>query len=174
MLRNPSQIGAVVPSGRALARAMTAGLNRHSHPVIEIGPGTGSITDEILARGVPRENLCLYELDPVFCTQLRGRFPGVAVHNKAAQTMDAETHKNVGTIVSSLPMLNIPLHAQHEILFNAFSVLRPKGTFVQFTYSNRPPLDIQLVETLKLTCRKRPKTWANLPPATVYVYSQSD
>jgi len=85
LLRNPRQISAIAPSSRALARAMTLGLGPRGGPVVEFGPGTGRFTEAILARGVPPERVTLFELDEEFVDYLRGRFPGVTVHNRPAQ-----------------------------------------------------------------------------------------
>jgi phosphatidylethanolamine/phosphatidyl-N-methylethanolamine N-methyltransferase len=65
-LRNPSRVGAIAPSGRALARLMTARITAADWPVIELGPGTGTFTRALLARGVPEHRLALVEADPAF------------------------------------------------------------------------------------------------------------
>ncbi len=85
LLKNPRQVSAIAPSSRTLARAMTLGLGPKSGRVVEFGPGTGRFTEAILARGVPPENLTLFELDEEFVAWLRQKFPGVTVHQLPAQ-----------------------------------------------------------------------------------------
>ncbi|MGH8513616.1 MAG: class I SAM-dependent methyltransferase, partial [Gammaproteobacteria bacterium] len=79
-LDNPAVAGAVSPSGRSLARMMARYVDPHKGgPVVELGPGTGAITEALLARGIAPGRLFLVEFDPGFCKLLRRRFPGVHV-----------------------------------------------------------------------------------------------
>jgi phosphatidylethanolamine/phosphatidyl-N-methylethanolamine N-methyltransferase len=172
-LRNPAGVGAVAPSSRALARCMAKGVNADGSHVIEIGSGTGRITRAILEAGVSPEHLSLFEMNPAFCQALRSRFPGVAVHNQMAQQMTALDLNDVSTVISGLPLLNMPLPVQDEIVSSVFNTLRKGGTLVQFTYGPRPPIIDTVREKLGLSHKIRGKIWANLPPATVYVFRQT-
>ena len=49
-------MGAVAPSGRALARLMATGVHRDA-TVLELGAGTGTLTEGLLANGVQPANL---------------------------------------------------------------------------------------------------------------------
>lgn len=60
-LRAPLLVGAVAPSGAALARAMTAGMSATDGPVIELGPGTGVFTQALLNRGIPAGQIAAIE-----------------------------------------------------------------------------------------------------------------
>src|SRR5688572_779200 len=76
----PLSIGAVTPSGKALARAMARYVDPDSDgPVIELGPGTGPVTEALLARGVAESRLVLVEFNPHFCRILRTRYPEATV-----------------------------------------------------------------------------------------------
>ena len=55
LLHNPSQIAAISPSSKFLARAMAAGLGPATGPIVEFGPGTGQLTKAILAEGLPQK-----------------------------------------------------------------------------------------------------------------------
>jgi phosphatidylethanolamine/phosphatidyl-N-methylethanolamine N-methyltransferase len=169
LLNNPSQVGAVAPSSRHLAKAMAEGLGASSGHVIEIGPGTGSITRGILETGVDPRNLHLFELNPAFCETLRQKFAGVAVYNQMAQEMTALGLNDVSCVISSLPMLNMPQAIQLEIVTSVFETLMPGGKLVQFTYRSRPPINQTICQQLELRWEKRRTVWANLPPAHVYV-----
>ena len=73
---NPAVTGAVSPSGRFLARAMAKFVDPDSHgPIVELGPGTGPVTQALLQRGVTPERLILVEYDTKFCRLLERRFP---------------------------------------------------------------------------------------------------
>lgn len=168
LLKNPRQVSAIAPSSRTLARAMTLGLGPRSGRVVEFGPGTGRFTEAILARGVPPENLTLFELDEEFVTYLRQRFPGVTVHQLPAQEAARLVPSDVGTVISGLPLLSMPEEVREGIVAAAFRILAPRGSYVQFTYGPRPPLPPEQIAALSLKVNKGFKVWANLPPATVY------
>jgi phosphatidylethanolamine/phosphatidyl-N-methylethanolamine N-methyltransferase len=173
LLRNPRQISAIAPSSRALARAMTLGLGPQSGKVVEFGPGTGRFTEAILARGVPPEDLTLFELDEEFVNFLREKYPGVTVHQRPAQEAARFVGGGVATVISGLPLLSMPSEVREGIVGAAFEILRPRGRYVQFTYGARPPLPAETVAALGLTVNKGHKVWANLPPATVYRFRRA-
>lgn len=174
LLENPGDVGAVVPSGRALARSITQGLGPDSGKVLELGPGTGAFTGAILEKGVAPEDLALFEMNTSFCDILRTDYPGVQVINQPAQLMLDHGFKNVGAVVSSLPLLNMPAEVQHNIVSAVFQTLRAGGVMVQFTYGSKPPITEPVRKALNLKWTRRPKVWANLPPARVYIFTQTD
>ena len=76
-------------------------------------------------------------------------------------------------VVSGLPLIAMPLAAQTRIVSGAFSVLAPRGVFVQFTYGPFAPLNPELARRLRLTGRRRSWIVRNLPPASVWVYRRA-
>jgi phosphatidylethanolamine/phosphatidyl-N-methylethanolamine N-methyltransferase len=168
LLKNPRQISAIAPSSKTLARAMTLGLGPKTGRVVEFGPGTGRFTAAMLDRGVPPENLTLFELDEEFVPYLRRRFPGVTVHQRPAQDAADLVGPGVATVISGLPLLSMPGPVRDAILTAAFALLVPRGRFVQFTYGPRPPVPDEAIARLGLRVNRGHKVWANLPPATVY------
>ncbi len=169
-IRSPGNIGAVAPSGRALGHSIAKGIGPHSGPVVEIGPGTGSLTRGLLAAGVPEENLILVEVNPDFCAHLAKKFPKARIINSGAQNMHAFGLKNISHIISGLPLLNFPQDLQASIARAAFHILAPKGRLVQFTYGPRPPIHPDILNDLGIRWTRRGKVWANLPPASVYEF----
>ena len=152
---------------------MTLGLGPNSGPVVEFGPGTGRFTEAILERGVPPENVTLFELDEEFVAYLRRKFPGVTVHQEPAQEAARLVGAGVATVISGLPLLSMPDEVRQGIISAAFAVLAPRGRYVQFTYGSRPPLPPETISALGLTVDKGHKVWANLPPATVYRFRRA-
>ncbi|WP_319824090.1 class I SAM-dependent methyltransferase [Thalassovita sp.] len=169
ILRRPMQIGAIAPSSSAVARHMTEGLEQVEGPIVEFGPGTGSFTRAILERGIAPERLTLMEMNPVFCENLRRKFPGVRVLNRPAQEISDIGEKNVGAVVSGIPILARP-QIQREMLGNALKVLAPNGYIIQFTYGFDTPIPRQLQDDLGVSVERRATVWANLPPARVFVF----
>lgn len=73
-LAKPSWVPSPVPSGRRLAEAIAARVDLGNHPILELGPGTGSVTEAIPARGVPPSQLVAVERQAAFARLLRVRF----------------------------------------------------------------------------------------------------
>src|ERR1700709_1449439 len=72
----PLHMGAVMPSGRVLARTMAQYVDIESKgPVIELGPGTGAITNALIAHGVDQKRLVLVESNATFCAVLGDQYP---------------------------------------------------------------------------------------------------
>lgn len=164
----PKQTSAILPSSQQLARAMAAGIGPNTGPVVEFGPGTGKITEAILERGTRPQDLTLFEMNADFAAALRCRFPGVAVHLAGAQEAASHLPATVGSVISGLPLLSMPHDLRLAIVKAGFDVLRPGGSFVQFTYGTRPPLSDATLATLGLHAEAGPRIWGNLPPAQVY------
>ena len=87
-LEKPLSTGAVTPSGQAagahhgaLCRSGTPG------PVIELGPGTGPVTEALVEQGVDPARLVLVEFNPTFCRLLRTRYPDATVVQGDAYTL---------------------------------------------------------------------------------------
>ncbi|MCC5971424.1 MAG: methyltransferase [Pararhodobacter sp.] len=171
-LADPLAIAAVAPSGRTLARMMTAGIGPETGPVIELGPGTGVFTRALLSRRVAPDNLLLIERSPAFTLLLRERFPDLDIVCDFAQRLDDHARARLpdapGAIVSGLPLLAMSRSDQREILNAAFSAMRSGGSFIQFTYGHVPPVDKGVARGLGLRFDCLGRTLRNLPPASVY------
>ena len=80
LVEKPLTVGAVAPSGKALARVMASYVNPAAPgPIVELGPGTGPVTEALVERGIDPARLTLVEFDPEFCQLLRQRFPAANV-----------------------------------------------------------------------------------------------
>ena len=79
-IEKPLSTGAVMPSSKALARTMARYVDpASSGPVIELGPGTGPVTEALVAQGIDPARLVLVEFNPDFCRLLRTRYPAATV-----------------------------------------------------------------------------------------------
>jgi len=77
-IERPLSIGAVTPSGKILARVMAGYVDPNSTgPVVELGPGTGPVTEALVEAGVDPARLVLVEFNPAFCRILQKRYPDV-------------------------------------------------------------------------------------------------
>lgn len=176
---NPGVTGAVSPSGRFLARAMARYVDSAvAGPVIELGPGTGPVTQALLQRGLPPERLILVEYDPAFCKLLERRFPGARVVQGDAYDLGATLAGVLDApacaVVSSLPLLNRPEPDRLALLCDAFGLLDPAGAFVQFTYGMVSPIPRRPLPGFgRFSAEASQPVWLNLPPARVWCYRQN-
>lgn len=170
-VKKPRQTASVVPSSRYLARLMVAHIDPADGRVLELGGGTGVFTRAILDTGLPPEHLEVVEINPAFARGLRRHFPHVSVLETPAQIVSAAASGEAGeyqTVISGLPLLAMDRHMHADILSESFRMLRPGGSFIQFTYSMRPPVNRDILHALDLDVVRAGQTVRNFPPATVF------
>ncbi len=171
-IEKPLHMGAVMPSGRLLARTMAQYVDIDSAgAVVELGPGTGAITSALIDRGVDQKRLVLVEYNPGFCALLRDRYPYARVVQADAYTLrDSLRHvlsAPASAVVSGLPLVTKPMQTRLRLIRDAFVALAPGAPFVQFTYSVVPPIPKSLPG---VSTEASERIWMNLPPARVWVY----
>ena len=171
-IEKPLHMGAVMPSGKLLARTMAQYVDVESKgPVIELGPGTGAITNALIEHGVDQKRLVLVEYNPGFCALLRDRYPqakvvqgdAYALRDSLGEVLDARA----SAVVSGLPLVTKPMLTRLKLMRDAFLALAPGAPFVQFTYSVAPPIPKSLPG---VSTEASERIWMNLPPARVWVY----
>ncbi len=175
-IERPLTIGAVTPSGKILARAMARYVDPASEgPVVELGPGTGPVTEALVQAGVAPSRLVLVEFNSTFCRILHARFPEATLVQGDAyglrRLLASLLLQPAAAVVSGLPLVTKPIRQRLRLIRDAFDLMLPGAPFVQFTYSMAAPLPKQLggfsVEASK-------RIWMNLPPARVWVYRRSE
>ncbi len=179
-VENPRLIGAVSPSGKALARAMASFVDlTRDGPIVELGPGTGPVTAALLARGVAPGRLMLVEYEQRFCHLLAERYPGVKIVQGDAyglkKTLDGKVDGQVATVVSSLPLLVRPEPDRTALLHQAFELMGDDGLFIQFTYGltkSPMPLHAHGVSGFYVGKGSAP-ILLNVPPARVWRYRKA-
>jgi phosphatidylethanolamine/phosphatidyl-N-methylethanolamine N-methyltransferase len=171
-IEKPLHMGAVMPSGKVLARTMAQYVDLNSSgPVVELGPGTGAITSALIERGVDQKRLVLVEYNPGFCALLRDRYPHAKVVQGDAYAL-RDSLWNVlsapaSAVVSGLPLVTKPMLTRLKLIREAFLAMAPGAPFVQFTYSVAPPIPKSLPG---VSTEASERIWMNLPPARVWVY----
>lgn len=168
---DPLRVGAIVPSGEALAEVITRGIGVDCGPVVELGPGTGVFTRALLGRGVRERDLTLIECDFDFVRLLKERFPEARVLGMDAARMDSlEFPESAGAaaVISGLPLLAMSPRKVFAILAAAFGCLRSGGALYQFTYGLNCPVRRPFLDRLGLKATRVGRALLNVPPATVY------
>src|SRR5256714_7344692 len=145
LIASPRGVGAIAPSSPALARAVAAQVDpERAGPILELGPGTGAITKELLGRGIAPERLTLIEYDPDFVKLLAERFAGVRVLKgdgfEFERSIGNHAAEDLAAIVSGMPLLNFPHPKRRALIETALRRLKRGAPFVQFSYGLRTPL----------------------------------
>jgi phosphatidylethanolamine/phosphatidyl-N-methylethanolamine N-methyltransferase len=171
-IEKPLSTGAVMPSSRGLARAMARYVDPKSvGPVIELGPGTGPVTEALVKHGVDPARLVLVEFNPDFCRLLRARYPSATVVQGDAyrlkRLLEIYVREPAAAVVSGLPLVTKPLRTRLRLISDAMSLLAEGAPFVQFTYAMLPPIPKELSG---VRAEASELIWMNLPPARVWVY----
>lgn len=168
-IRNPLAMGALAPSSKSLAKLMARDIAAGSR-VLELGAGTGTVTEALLATGVAPEDLYLVERERQFVKILQRRFP--RCHVVAADALELDlpsgTEGGFDFIVSGLPLLCFSPDKRYRILQGALRLLKPRGHFHQFTYAGRCPIDKDLRALLRIDSTLLGIAPLNLPPGFVY------
>jgi phosphatidylethanolamine/phosphatidyl-N-methylethanolamine N-methyltransferase len=171
----PLATGAVMPSGRVLARTMARYVDpKVEGPVVELGPGTGPVTEALVTRGIDPARLVLVEFNPDFSRLLRQRYPSATVVQGDAygvrRLLEGLLKQPAAAIVSGLPLVTKPMRMRVRLLHEALGIMRPGAPFIQFTYSTMPPIPRTLA---RVQTEASERIWMNLPPARVWVYRKS-
>jgi phosphatidylethanolamine/phosphatidyl-N-methylethanolamine N-methyltransferase len=185
--------GAVLPSSRFLARALTTPLRqpREVSRILEVGPGTGSVTRAIARRMNPFDRLDAVEINGHFVAVLRDRLETDKILSRCRDQIEvihAPLEEIVGEsvydfIVSGLPMNNFPVSQVREILSAYSRLLKPGGTLSYYEYALVRQLKWPLVDrrerrrlfrvgrVMREFNRefqiRREQIFINVPPATV-------
>ncbi len=154
----PLSIGAVTPSGKALARAMARCVDADAPgPVIELGPGTGAVTRALVEHGIEPSRLVLVEFNPSFCRLLRTRYPEATVIQGDAyriqHLLSGLLKEPAAAVVSGLPLQTKPFKRRIQLVDEAFELMATDAPFVQFTYAMVTPVP------------KRPDVLSRTPPS---------
>ncbi|REK17987.1 MAG: methyltransferase domain-containing protein [Planctomycetota bacterium] len=136
--------GAIAPSGRYLGRALArfVGASDGAQRVLEVGPGTGAVTEQIVRRLGPHDDFDLVELNEAFVRRLEERFASeprfsavaarTRVLHERLESLPAEVPYDV--IVSGLPLNNFAVSEVEQIMQTFARLLRPGGVLSFFQY----------------------------------------
>jgi phospholipid N-methyltransferase len=141
--------GAVLPSGSRLARTIcryvrdgNGQVNGAGRRILEVGPGTGAITEAIVRVLHPGDRLDLVEINPQFVDVLNSRFANEPAFSavadrsrvipKAIQELDCTEPYDL--IVSGLPFNNFSPEEVRNILQGLRGLIRPDGVLSFFQY----------------------------------------
>jgi phospholipid N-methyltransferase len=176
-------IGAVAPSSRYLAQAMLQPLPlRKTRVVVELGSGTGVMTQALLNL-IPRDaTLFAFEINPRFFQYLKSTVsdPRLVLMNASAEAVGTELrrrgYEHADAVVSSLALGLMSNVQRHALLSGIGSLLDETSVFTQYQYFHG--LQLQNGQLRKFNVSRllrqyfnsvqRRIIWRNLPPAFVF------
>lgn len=175
-ITNQRTTGSVLPSSPFLGRRMAESVpSGDKDLVVELGVGTGSITQSLLRRGFSHDDLVAVDCSPEMVNWTKKRFPSAKVMlgdaSKLRELLNSDLElagREVSHVVSSLPLKSLPKDVVRGIAEEVREVLPKDGKLVQFTYDLRRRPDPHLCDGFKLVGSS--VVWLNFPPARVSVY----
>ena len=142
--RNYHTTGSILPSSRALGRALTHPMRqaRGSRRILEVGPGTGAVTAEILRGLRVGDQLDIVEINAQFVAVLRRRFADEQLfrrrHGQAtlihSALQDVPGEAVYDFMISGLPLNNFALDLVEDIFRSYRRLLKPTGILSYFEY----------------------------------------
>ncbi|PYB77818.1 MULTISPECIES: phospholipid N-methyltransferase PmtA [Rhizobium] len=175
MMQGPKQVGAIVPTSSVTARKMASVIDTASGlPVLELGPGTGVITKQILARGIAPEKIVSVEYSRDFYERLVEDYAGVNfIHGDAfdlEKTLGAFADQTFDSVISAVPLLSFPMEARIRLIDDLLSRMPAGRPVVQITYGPVSPViakpDRYHIQHFDFIVR-------NIPPAQLWIYRRA-
>jgi len=175
-MRSPLKVGSVVPSSRALTHAMAQQVDiTAAGTVVELGAGTGVVTQALLHAGVAPQQLAVVESDPKLHALLCAHYPHLQMicgdAMELAQILKESGVSRINAIVSSLPLMSMPKEVRHAIEEQMLLLSKEHDAdIVQFTYGPVSPISVQMLHKHGVVGKRVRFVMANIPPAHVWVY----
>jgi phospholipid N-methyltransferase len=170
LFKNAKTVATVAPSSRALSRAILHGIDwSKTKCVVELGAGTGPITEQLVKLAPPDTRLIVNEYLPEFCQALRLKFPTVDIvegdARKLTEMLAERGITQVDYVLSGLPLTHFSPEDRASVIDQAAKVLSPDGEFRQLTTA--PWLYRKLYRRYFRDVKFKLVVW-NLPPGGVY------
>lgn len=173
---SPKKMGTLLPSSSKTGKKIADLIKDVENVlVVELGAGTGQITEKIVEGGVQPDNFVTVEYDERFCKELHKRFPTLPsiLNIDAADTIKHLPAKFIGKtdyLISTLPLITLGEEKAKTIVNEIFKVLKPNGVYIQVTLS---PFKPKYIDELGLKATKLCVSWLNFPPMHVWRFCRS-
>lgn len=175
--RDPVAVGLPFASSswtaRRLAQVALEAAIPGSGPVLELGAGTGPVTQALIEAGCLVDGIIVVERDAELCTILQRRFRDLRVLHGDALNLGAILANagipSVSVVLSGLPMRAVPPRAAARCYSGAFRSMPSGGAIIQYTYGFRSPVDPDEA-ALKLDATFVGREWRNVPPMGIWNY----
>jgi len=168
-IKNPFQNASIIPSSKYSSLAMVKNIDFSKiKTVIELGPGTGCFTEEIVKKCDPKTKIILVEIEKSYINILKRKFGDrVIIENTSAQLLDKilikHGIKKVDLIISGLPF-SLPSKVFKKIITTIENQTKKGAIFRFFTYT--PPLMKKYYQQIPI--KNQSFVFRNTPPLWVY------
>ena len=177
-LKHPVLTGSAVPSSKELAKLITdIPLLHKKNCIVELGPGLGIFTGEILKKISSEADFICLEINPTFVSEIEHNYPSVNVYHASAKDIKKyllkQNKMSTDCVISALPWAGFNHQLQTEILDEIYDALEVGGEFLTIALLQGTffPPGIKFKQMLKekfRTVEKSKILWRNFPPAFIY------
>jgi phospholipid N-methyltransferase len=169
--RNPKMLGSVIPSSRYLVSQLLRDVDwSEARVIVELGPGVGTITREVLKRMRPDAVLLAFEINDEFVRHLSNNIadPRLRVqHRSGAEVVDALAELQLGKadyVIAGIPFSIMSENDRSTVLLNCRAALHERGVMLVYQFSGRVGRDLtRLFARVRRIFEPR-----NIPPARVF------
>jgi len=172
-IKHPLEIGAIFPTSKITSKLMASELDiKKDSIVVELGPGTGKITQAILDKGVNEKNLILVEINNQFSNALKIKYPQVEIFTEDAvsffEKFEERYKRKIDIIISAIPLVSLDKNNNDLLCDLAMKNLSAKGKFIQITYFIKCSFSENIIKKLQLKKNLVGFSLINIPPAFVW------
>ncbi len=148
--KNPRMLGSMIPSSRYLIANLLRDVDWDRVRVfVEIGPGVGTITREILKRMRPDAVLLTFEINDDFVRHLRQNFTDSRLrvfHRSGGDIREVLRELRLGSadyVLAGIPFSIMPEEARTAVLRNTHDALAPGGVMIVYQFSAKVRADLE-------------------------------
>ena len=187
--------GSCFPTSKKAASELTAPLREQRSPkrILELGPGTGSVTFPIIEAMIPGDTLSICEINPRFMRELKAKLEKDANYQKFKDSIEffegaiqdfPESNQKFDVIVCSLPFLNFDCNTVEEIFSKLTRLSIPNAIMTYYQYiglrsigktigkrekkERMSQLDSFFDSATEKHRARRKRVWLNVLPINVY------
>jgi phosphatidylethanolamine/phosphatidyl-N-methylethanolamine N-methyltransferase len=187
--------GSAFPTTKWAAQALSGPLEGQRRPkrILELGPGTGSVTFPILTKMIPGDHLSICEINPRFMSELQVKMANEPLYHKFKENISfftgaiqdfPESEDKFDVIVCSLPFLNFDLATVEEIFAKLQKLSSEQTVMTYYQYiglrsfgkafgskegkQRMNQLDEYFDQAIVKHNAKRKRIWLNVLPINVY------
>lgn len=163
------RMGSIIPSSSkiGLQFAKSINLNKDGY-IVEIGSGTGTVTEALIKAGIPEERIICFEIEKDFCDLLRKKFPKSSVYH--ANILEINDYlgadAQVNSLVSTLPLVSLGKKQTKEIIAVFKKFIDNGSDYLQMSYS---PFFMRKAKKYGLNSKRCGYIFNNFPPAYLYI-----
>jgi phospholipid N-methyltransferase len=137
--------------------------------ILELGPGTGPITESIVQGLRESDSLDVVEIDQRFYELIKRRYAGSSVNVFNMDVLEFETQMPYDVIISSIPYEQIPASVTDKIWRKKLAMIAPGGSIAYYKYYRFNHFSCEFERRInKQFCTRDKLIWRNVPPAIAY------